>query len=384
MAPWRRFHYCRLALSDTRTIAALISIPPPAAFTRVLPALMAATLALVVVIAVLTMAVYAWRTATARALPGGADQTKATPLRRGFCPAAAAVLTVLLYVLTIWLAVMFALSLLWAGGGLIASKATMDGTSTLSVVDETLPRLIQAAMGINPATQVSVQVIVRLPLRIAAACSARTTGCCWGLFKSCLFQSLNFAFFAVTPITTITTTTTSCRPPGCCLFVQGYLVHVDGRDVNIGTSSCSLFCFTLARAMLADNIDCTCNAALAVALLPPGNVTHDIKDAAMCARAPVMCSINAYAYSLFKTHMTPAVGGIVVALLSVAALLALASATAARAFSAGAGLCGGGSGVRCAVLSRRRCGADAQMQLDGTSTAGGSSGSDSPTHKGVV
>ena len=36
----------------------------------------------------------------------------------------------------------------------------------------------------------------------------------------------------------------------CC--VQGYLVHVNGRDVNIGSGTCSLFCFTLARAMLAE------------------------------------------------------------------------------------------------------------------------------------
>jgi hypothetical protein len=111
---------------------------------------------------------------------------------------------------------------------------------------------------------------------------------------------------------------------------QGYLVHVAGRDVDIGRSTCSLFCFTLARAMLADTIDCTCNDALAAKLMPPGNVTADISDTFTCSRSPVMCSINAYAFSLYKSHMKPALVAVVVCMLCVLAMLCLLSGTTAR------------------------------------------------------
>lgn len=107
-------------------------------------------------------------------------------------------------------------------------------------------------------------------------------------------------------------------------------MHVAGRDVNIGSSTCSLFCFTLARAMLADTIDCTCNDALAAQLMPPGNVTADITDAYTCSAAPVMCSINAYAARLFKQHMKPALVCIVITALASLALLCLLSGTVAR------------------------------------------------------
>lgn len=115
-----------------------------------------------------------------------------------------------------------------------------------------------------------------------------------------------------------------------CFTAQGYLVHVGDRDVNIGTSTCSLFCFTLARAMMADTIDCTCNEQLASQLMPPGNVTADITDSYTCSAAPVMCSINAQAFKLYKQHMKPAVIAVVVTVLCLLGLLSLVSGTHAR------------------------------------------------------
>jgi hypothetical protein len=135
--------------------------------------------------------------------------------------------------------------------------------------------------------------------------------------------------------------------------LQGYLVNVAGRDVDIGKSSCSLFCFTLARAMLADTIECTCDTALAKQLLPAAGSTHDIVDTEICRSTPVMCSVNAYAFSLYEEHMRPAVVCIMLALLSVAGLLMLMSGTFARLLSE--------QGRGGATSS-----SDAQMCLDGS------------------
>lgn len=112
--------------------------------------------------------------------------------------------------------------------------------------------------------------------------------------------------------------------------MQGYLVNVNGRDVNIGSGTCSLFCFTLARAMLADTIDCTCNEQLAAQNMPPGNVTADIDDPFTCAAAPVMCSINAVAFRMYKQHMKPALIAVVITVLCLLGLLALISGSHAR------------------------------------------------------
>lgn len=148
-----RHHYSSLALHDTKVIAALISISPPKAFTTVLPSLMSASVALVVIFSVITWSVYAYRAlqqyqySSTRSF-GSPRQLKMLAITTGFA-------NTLLYILVIWFMVMFAFSLLWAGGGMIASKATMDGANTLSVVDETLPKLIRAALGIDPAKLVS-------------------------------------------------------------------------------------------------------------------------------------------------------------------------------------------------------------------------------------
>jgi hypothetical protein len=149
-----RHHYSSLALLDTKIIAKLISLPPPAAFARVLPALLAASVALVVIITLAAWGVHVWRALQQRSSSMSSSSTRS----RARCGLliAAGIANTLLYVLLVWMVVMFAISLLWLGGGMIASKATMDGANTLTVVDETLPKLIKAAMGIDPAKAVSL------------------------------------------------------------------------------------------------------------------------------------------------------------------------------------------------------------------------------------
>ncbi|WIA34282.1 hypothetical protein OEZ86_012622 [Tetradesmus obliquus] len=284
-------HFSSLALLDTKIIAKLISLPPPVAFARVLPALLAASVALVVIITLAACGTHIWRALQQRS-SSMSSSSSAVKAPRGLLIAAGLANT-LLFVLLIWLVVMFAISLLWLGGGMIASKATMDGANTLTVVDETLPKLIKAAMGIDPAK-------------------------------------------------------------------AGYLVTVAGRDVDIGKSSCSLFCFTLARAMLADTIDCTCDSAFAQQLLPAAGSTHDITSAEVCRSTPVMCSVNAYAFQLYEEHMKPAVVCIMLALLSVVGLLMLMSGMYARLLSEQR--CGSSAGA----ISRTSS-TDAQMRVDGSS-----------------
>jgi hypothetical protein len=152
-----RHHYSSLALLDTKIIAKLISLPPPTAFARVLPALLAASVALVVIITLAAWGVHIWRALQQRSSSMSSSRTTPSRAPRGLL-IAAGVANTLLYVLLVWFVVMFAISLLWLGGGMIASKATMDGANTLTVVDETLPKLIKAAMGIDPAKAVSVRV----------------------------------------------------------------------------------------------------------------------------------------------------------------------------------------------------------------------------------
>jgi len=259
------YFYASLALLDTKAIAALISIPLPHAFTSVLPALLAASLALVILQAVLLWALCAWRTLQQYKADVKADADMSTRVLTQKKPLAicSGVLAALQYGVVMWFVFMLAISMLWYGGGMVAAKATMDGVSTMSVVDETLPRLIENAMGIDPRK-------------------------------------------------------------------QGYLVHVNGRDVNIGKSTCSLFCFTLARAMLADTIDCTCNDELAGQMMPPGNTTALIQDPFSCSASPVMCSVNEVAFTLYKKHMKPAMAAVVITVMCLLGLLSLISGTHAR------------------------------------------------------
>lgn len=151
-----RYFYATLALLDTKAIAALISIPLPHAFTSVLPALLAASLALVILQAVLLWALYAWRTLQQYKadVKADADMSARTLTQKKPLAVCSGVLAVLQYGVVMWFVFMLAISMLWYGGGMVAAKATMDGVSTMSVVDETLPRLIENAMGIDPRKQV--------------------------------------------------------------------------------------------------------------------------------------------------------------------------------------------------------------------------------------
>jgi len=153
-----RYFYASLALLDTKAIAALISIPLPHAFTSVLPALLAASLALVVLQAILLWALYAWRTLQQYKADIKAEADMSTRVLTQKKPLAisSGVLVALQYGVVLWFVFMLAISMLWYGGGMVAAKATMDGVSTMSVVDETLPRLIENAMGIDPRKQVRV------------------------------------------------------------------------------------------------------------------------------------------------------------------------------------------------------------------------------------
>jgi len=262
------YYYASLALLDTQAIAALISIPLPRAFTSVLPALLAASLAFVVLQAVFIWALYAWRSLQQYRADAKADAEMSRRVLAQKKPLAicSGVQVAMQYGAVLWFVFMLAISMLWYGGGMVAAKATTDAVSTMSVVDETLPRLIENAMGIDPRK-------------------------------------------------------------------VGYLVHVNGRDVNIGSSTCSLFCFTLARAMLADTIDCTCNEQLAGQMMPAGNVTTLIQSPYSCAASPVMCSINEVAYNMYAAHMKPAMVAIVITVMCLLGLLALVSGTHARLMS---------------------------------------------------
>jgi hypothetical protein len=80
--------------------------------------------------------------------------TPPTLQRRKPLAVCSGVLTGLQYLVVVWFLFMVAITFLWYGGGMVAAKATTDAVATMSVVDETMPRLIQNAMGIDPRKQV--------------------------------------------------------------------------------------------------------------------------------------------------------------------------------------------------------------------------------------
>lgn len=115
---------------------------------------MAATVALVVIFTVLAWATYAFRALQQYSISTSTNSACRSSKRGKLLLIASGVANSLLYILAVWFMVMFAISLLWAGGGMVAAKATMDGASTLAVVDDTLPKLIKTAVGIDPAKTV--------------------------------------------------------------------------------------------------------------------------------------------------------------------------------------------------------------------------------------
>lgn len=156
-----RFSYASLALKDAALVAALITIPTPSAFSKYLPALLAASLAFIIVQTLLILALYAWRSVQQYKADTEDPRLDASPTppklqRRKPLAIASGVLTALQYGVALWFLFMVAITFLWYGGGMVAAKATMDGVATMSVVDETVPRLIQNAMGIDPRKQVCI------------------------------------------------------------------------------------------------------------------------------------------------------------------------------------------------------------------------------------
>jgi hypothetical protein len=83
-----------------------------------------------------------------------ASLTQPTLQRRKPLAVCSGVLTGLQYLVVLWFLFMVAITFLWYGGGMVAAKATTDAVATMSIVDETMPRLIQNAMGIDPRKQV--------------------------------------------------------------------------------------------------------------------------------------------------------------------------------------------------------------------------------------
>lgn len=161
-----RFHYATLALEDAKLVAALITIPPPPPFSIYLPALLAASLAFIILQAVLVAGLYAWR--SLQQYKGDtvdprldASLTAPTLQRRKPLAIASGVVTALQYGVVLWFVFMLAISFLWYGGGMVAVKATTDAVATMSVVDETFPRLIQNAMGVDPREQVRQKGVSR-------------------------------------------------------------------------------------------------------------------------------------------------------------------------------------------------------------------------------
>jgi hypothetical protein len=128
----------------------------PSAFSKYLPALLIASLVLVIVQCVMLLATYTWRMLQlSRGSMLSTSITQPALQRRSSLAAFSGVVAVLQYIVTLWFVFMVAISMLWLGGGMVAAKATSDGASTMSVVDETMPRLIQNAMGIDPRKSVS-------------------------------------------------------------------------------------------------------------------------------------------------------------------------------------------------------------------------------------
>jgi hypothetical protein len=99
------------------------------------------------------------------------------------------------------------------------------------------------------------------------------------------------------------------------------------RDVDIGKSSCSLFCFVFARAMMSDSSDCFCDP-------------------------PIMARIHEITADALHRHLVPAAVCAFAALCFVLGLLVCGAAqfggaTDARRAAAGGG---GGKGFDCPLV----------------------------------
>jgi hypothetical protein len=138
-----------------------------------------------------------------------------------------------LYILNVWLAIAFGISILWFAVGMVMAKSTLDAADTLADVDPAIHNLIRRASGgiVDPAK-------------------------------------------------------------------SGFYVNVGNpkRVVDIGKTSCGLFCFVMARAFMSDSMDCTCSA-------------------------PIMRDVHVLASEVYHTHMQPALVCCIIALLCTLGLL---------------------------------------------------------------
>ena len=172
----------------------------------------AVLLATLVAAVVVSLAALALSFARARAAARGGGGASGGAPAPYLAPAGAA--NALLFLLAFWLAAALAVTALWAGAILVSEKSTADAAVTLRSVDPAIHRLIyQASGGAINGTE------------------------------------------------------------------SGFIVTVgEGkgpkRDVDIGKSSCSLFCFVFARAMMSDSMDCYCDVPIMAKI-------HDAAKAAL-------------------------------------------------------------------------------------------------------
>jgi len=185
-----------------------------------LPGFSAFTLAACVALPLLALVSAAWRAHARRALeqqqhhqhqhprPGAACGPRSLSSSRRWpllhCP-----LSALLLLLALWLAVVAAVTGVWAAGGLVMDRASLDGAVTLEDVDPAVRELIRSASrgAIDPA-------------------------------KTGFFVEVGPSY-------------PGAPPP---------------RSVDIGKTTCGLFCFVMARALMADRLECTCDATRLVAV----------------------------------------------------------------------------------------------------------------------
>jgi hypothetical protein len=169
-----------------------------------LPGFTAFTLAASVLLSLLALLSALWRAADRRSLE---KSHSSSPSRRW--PALSIPTSFLLVLLALWLAAVTAVTGVWAAGGLIMDRASLDGAVTLEDVDPAVRELIRSASrgAVDPTkTGFFVEVGPNYP---------------------------------------------GAPPP---------------RRVDIGQTTCGLFCFVMARALMADEMECQCNATKLLAV----------------------------------------------------------------------------------------------------------------------
>jgi hypothetical protein len=185
-----------------------------------LPGFKAFTLAASVALSLLALISALWRARDRAGLErlrarggGGSSSSSSSSLARGasrrWWPALSLPVSALLVLLSLWLAAVAAVSGVWAAGGLIMDRASLDGAVTLEDVDPAVRELIKSASRgtLDPA-------------------------------KMGFFVEVGPSY-------------PGAPPP---------------RRVDIGQTTCGLFCFVMARALMADQMECTCNATKLLAV----------------------------------------------------------------------------------------------------------------------